>query len=699
MNSLDLKELVEKTKKLKILYVEDNEETRVQAIKILNNFLDHIDVAVDGLDGLTKYKEKVKDYYDLVISDINMPNMNGMDMAESIFKINIHQNILMITAYNHSEYLQELINIGIKNYIHKPVRMDSLITEFKKVIDGIDMQQKENHEFDEIKTLNHELDALVGSFDTYVIASRTDLKGIITYASKAYEEISGYKESELIGKPHNIVRHPDMPAAAFKQMWDTIQSGKLWVGEVKNLKKDGTFYWVEAHIAPYYDGAGKHVGYSAIRINITSKKRAEFLNEEITNLLNNAGQGFLSFGKDLKINEGFSKECLNIFNTLDIFKQNISDLLFLNDNIKQDLFEDGISRVLDTQEDMTKDIFLSLLPKEHIIKDKDIKIEYKLLPNDNFMIVLTDVTNTKKLEKKIQEQNQTQKMIVAVASNKNDFIELKIDFETFVSNPPKNLIVCLRELHTFKGIFAQKEMVHITSSIHELETKMNVMNDSDFLSIIHEHKLLDIFKLDLEVLYLTLGKDFFEEYKGLTLYSLLNVYPSAVKNMSHKFEKEIYPLEIVGDKKLIINKKIKPFTKSLIHLFNNCVDHGIEDMETRAENKKDEIGTINCSFDQKDDFIQIVISDDGAGIDIDKLVFSAIKNNIQTEKELDCLTNEEKLFLVFADNLSTKDEVSTTSGRGVGMSAIKSELDKLDGTIKIKNNIGNGVEFIFTIPL
>ena len=237
MDRLDLKNLVDKTKKLKILYVEDNEETRVQAIKILNNFLDHIDVAVDGLDGLTKYKEKEKDYYDLVISDINMPNMNGMDMAEAIFEINIHQNILMITAYNNSEYLQELINIGIKNYIHKPVRMDSLITEFRKVIDDIDIQQQENQEFEEIRTLNHELDALVDSFDTYVIASRTDLKGIITYASEAYEKISGYQESELIGKPHNIVRHPDMPAAAFKQMWDTIKSGKLWIGEVKNLKK------------------------------------------------------------------------------------------------------------------------------------------------------------------------------------------------------------------------------------------------------------------------------------------------------------------------------------------------------------------------------------------------------------------------------------------------------------------------------
>ncbi|MCK5293051.1 MAG: hypothetical protein KAJ49_00220, partial [Arcobacteraceae bacterium] len=73
MNKLNLKNLVGETKKLKVLYVEDNKETRIQAIKILNNFFEYIDVAVDGLDGLNRYKEKEYDFYDLIISDINMP--------------------------------------------------------------------------------------------------------------------------------------------------------------------------------------------------------------------------------------------------------------------------------------------------------------------------------------------------------------------------------------------------------------------------------------------------------------------------------------------------------------------------------------------------------------------------------------------------------------------------------------------------
>ncbi len=744
MDVSNLKELVEKTKKLKVLYVEDNEATREQALKIFGNFFDYIDVAVDGIEGVELYKKKKNKFYDLVISDINMPNMDGAEMSKSILEIDHHQNILILSAYNDSEQLQDLIDIGISNYIHKPVRMDTLVSALQKTVEALEQQRKDEDEFNEIQKLNHELDALVDSFDTYVIASRTDLKGVITYASRAYEQISGYAKDELIGKPHNIVRHPDMPASAFKQMWNTIQSGKLWVGEVKNLKKDGGFYWVEAHIAPYYNGDGEHVGYSAIRLNITSRKRAELLNEEVTNLLNNAGQGFLSFGADLKIDESFSKECLNIFNSVDLFEQNISDMLFSNNSIKKDLFCDGISRILDTKEDMIKEVFLSLLPKENIINDKDIKIEYKLLPNGNFMLVLTDITNTNRLEEEIKSQSQIQKMIVAIASNKNDFIELKLDFENFISNPTNNLKVLLRELHTYKGVFVQKEMVNIVYGIHALETKINQAvqinnkNMNDILELFQNYNLKKIFQKDLEIIQSVLGEKFleascslmidvtsldslelklkklasdgmedifedifydFERFRYELMYDMLSIYPLSIKSIAQKLEKEIYPVEILGDKNLKINHKYKLFTQSLIHLFNNCVDHGIEDTDIRVENGKDEIGTIKCSYEHIDNNLQIIISDDGAGINIDKLTMSAIQNGIKTENEIDAMSDDEKLSLVFLDSLSTKDKLSTVSGRGIGMSAIKSEIEKLNGKIVINNSNGSGVEFIFLLPI
>ena len=102
------------------------------------------------------------------------------------------------------------------------------------------------------------------TFKDGLIVSSTDLKGIITYANRKFCEIAGYTKQELQGKNHNIVRHPDMPKAAFQEVWDTIKAGKDWTGLVKNLRKDGRYYWVYSHIAPVLNN-GEITGYTAAR--------------------------------------------------------------------------------------------------------------------------------------------------------------------------------------------------------------------------------------------------------------------------------------------------------------------------------------------------------------------------------------------------------------------------------------------------
>jgi len=97
------------------------------------------------------------------------------------------------------------------------------------------------------------------------IVSKTDAKGIITYGNPIFIEFSGYCEEELLGSQHNIVRHPDMPRAAFKLAWDIIQSCKEFFGYVKNMAKDGSFYWVFTHITPDFDPQRHIVGYTSVR--------------------------------------------------------------------------------------------------------------------------------------------------------------------------------------------------------------------------------------------------------------------------------------------------------------------------------------------------------------------------------------------------------------------------------------------------
>jgi PAS domain S-box-containing protein len=97
------------------------------------------------------------------------------------------------------------------------------------------------------------------------IVSKTDTKGYITYCNQIFIDMSGYTKEELIGANHNLIRHPDMPAVAFNLAWDLIKNGKEFFGFVKNLKKDGGYYWVFAYITADYDQRGNIIGYSSFR--------------------------------------------------------------------------------------------------------------------------------------------------------------------------------------------------------------------------------------------------------------------------------------------------------------------------------------------------------------------------------------------------------------------------------------------------
>ncbi len=107
-----------------------------------------------------------------------------------------------------------------------------------------------------------------------LIISRTDLSGIITYANETFAHISGYEPEELIGKPHNILRHPDMPKSVFKELWETIKAGKIWRGYVKNMRKDRGYYWVYAEVSGVYKD-GKLVEYKSMRSWVPKEKRIE----------------------------------------------------------------------------------------------------------------------------------------------------------------------------------------------------------------------------------------------------------------------------------------------------------------------------------------------------------------------------------------------------------------------------------------
>lgn len=120
-----------------------------------------------------------------------------------------------------------------------------------------------------LKQTNKLLEQYKNAVDASAIVSKTDEKGIITYINDEFVRISGYTREELIGKPHNIVRHPSMPKEVFKELWTTIKAQCIWQGQIQNMTKDGGSYYVSSTIVPIIDANGKTQEYLAIRLNVT----------------------------------------------------------------------------------------------------------------------------------------------------------------------------------------------------------------------------------------------------------------------------------------------------------------------------------------------------------------------------------------------------------------------------------------------
>lgn len=118
------------------------------------------------------------------------------------------------------------------------------------------------------------------SSDQITLLSETDRFGTILFANEAFCEISKYQRSELVGKPHSIIRHPDMPKHLFKYLWDTIQNGGVFRGVIKNKAKDGSPYWVNATIMPFTEHDGKIFKYVGVRYLLIDEKGAQKLFDE-----------------------------------------------------------------------------------------------------------------------------------------------------------------------------------------------------------------------------------------------------------------------------------------------------------------------------------------------------------------------------------------------------------------------------------
>ncbi len=256
----NMEKIISYSSRLKLLYVEDDPTARSSTLTIFDEFFAQTVTAADGKEGLELFE---KERADLIITDINMPNMNGLQMIKRIREQNREIPILVLSAHNESEYFMSSIKLGVDGYLMKPIDLEQFLGVLDNIVEKLYLKEEASKNLNLLRQYQEITD--VGN-----IISKTDRRGIITYVNDAFCKISGYTKEELIGKPHNIVRHPDVPREFFRQMWQTIKKEKkIWQGVVKNRKKNGNFYYVQTTIKPILDQNGDIIEYIALRNDIT----------------------------------------------------------------------------------------------------------------------------------------------------------------------------------------------------------------------------------------------------------------------------------------------------------------------------------------------------------------------------------------------------------------------------------------------
>ncbi|MDD3364249.1 MAG: ATP-binding protein [Syntrophomonas sp.] len=495
-----------------------------------------------------------------------------------------------------------------------------------------------------------------------------------------------------------------------------------------------------------------------LNISDSQQRNLKNVQNDLINLLNNTGQGFLTFASDLLVDKEFSQECVNIFGQK-IDNLNILELLHNPADEEQNILLKRIFNLIFSPDSKSRrEIYMELLPDNILLNDKHIHLDYKVITQiegdatqEVLMLILTDISEKIRLENQIERERNQLKTIVNVVVNYNDFIGCWREYRFFVqvkipqllqedNSLRDNIREIYRKVHTFKGSWAMFGMQNTANHLHELENQIASMIEEIDETPIHDatvnlniNHLEEWLQEDISQITNVLGKDFFVQenivnvdkqkildieekvkmylpnndgevllkeirklrYKNLK--ALLKIYVDYVAMLSEATEKIVSPLVIEGNDIFIDEDMYAGFIKCLGHVFRNSVDHGIESPNQRLSSGKLEYGTITCLLEIQDDHIVIVVADDGRGVDVNQVREKAIRNGIKDTKT--DISDEKLLLLMFEDEFSTRDTVTILSGRGEGLACVKEELDKLAGAIKIRTVVGKGTEFAFILPI
>jgi len=467
------------------------------------------------------------------------------------------------------------------------------------------------------------------------------------------------------------------------------------------------------------------------------KMKTDERNNEIRGLMDVSGLGFLSFSTELKVNPEYSTECERIFKE-PIAGKYIHDLLFINPSIR-DEFKEGIELFFAGKS--KAHVIFNLTEKETVINGNFYKLDFREINAQNILVVLTDTTSERRLEEKIQHEEEERKILLRAVSYKSYFGSFIKEAETIFDSinllekksSPEMLEEFQRNIHTFKGNagffgFTDTEEVAFDFEYY-IADMIEMEGEIEFNEITQDLKRA--YYNELQVIKKTLGQQWLEEtnsvlirkdeylkiekyikaklpgekqfyelierYRKVPIKNLFARFPAMAEKLAEKLGKKIAPLQITGGEYLVLPERYDPLLNVFVHLIRNMVDHGIEVPTEREIQLKPKAGEIKIDIQLLADKIVFRFSDDGKGISL-----AAVKHKAS---ELGLLPvdsdagEKELLDLLFLQSFSTAENVSNISGWGVGLAAVKEVVDKYKGKITVTTKLNAGTTFEIFLPV
>lgn len=351
-----------------------------------------------------------------------------------------------------------------------------------------------------------------------------------------------------------------------------------------------------------------------------------------------------------------------IENISTVQKEEVSNFKEISKNIETDITK------LETDEELGKEVLMD------IETDKKQEINYKDL-NDKIKV------QNKQVKKNTHDNGRRQ---IRVSKSKLDSILLQGEEMLYAKLSIKQRENEIREIKAFLEEWKQKCDYE---DLKDLDKRLD--------------KLLNSTVNDGQIMETMLNR-FIEDVKDLMLMpfsSIIDIFPKMIRDVSRKLGKEV-EFSWSGVEFEIDRRILEELKDPLIHIIRNSIDHGIESVEERKNNNKNTKGTISLNILQiGSSYVKIQITDDGSGIDVEKLKNIAIKNKILSESEISRLSDQEAQMLIFKSGMSTKDIITDLSGRGLGLAIVREKIEKLEGNIYVTSEKNKGTVFEIILPI